>query len=154
MRAPGKFTVLFLILAAVAALPLLVFFGERFLLGFSGHHINRIKEDSPIYIAAITLAPSDTWEKRVRDAVLQQLPLGSTREQIQAFVQKHFVRVKYTVTHSDDSRALAPSSEAHVFIRAIDDTGFPGECRVEIYLLLTPDEHLRDVIVRAAEAYV
>ncbi len=67
---------------------------------------------------------------------------------------KHFIRVQYAVTRSDDSRALAPSSAPHIFIRAIDDTGFPGTCQVEIYLLLTEDEHLKDVVVRATEAYV
>jgi len=119
-----------------------------------GSHITRIRKDSPLYLPVVQIAPHDSWEQRVRDAVLQQLPIGSTRDQMQAFLHKHFVRVQYAVTHSDDSRALAPSSEPHVFIRAIDDTGFPGECRVEIYLLLTSDEHLKDVVVRATEAYV
>jgi hypothetical protein len=154
MRAPRKLTVLFLILTAVAVLPLLFIFGERLLLAFSGHHVTRIKEHSPLYIPAITLAPADNWEQRIRDAVLQQLPIGSTRQQIQAFLQQHFVHVQYFVARSDDDRALAHFNDPHVFIRAIDDTGFPGECRVEIYLLLTPEEHLRDVVVRAIEGYV
>jgi hypothetical protein len=152
MRAPRKLTVLFLMLCAVAALPLAVIFGGRLFLAFSGHHINRIKEHSPIYQQAHSFAPD--WEQRVRDAVLQQLPVGSTRDQIAAFLQKNFNHVQYAVVRTDDSRALAPQTEPHVFIRAIDDTGFPGECRVEIYLLLTPEEHLRDVVVRATEAYV
>ena len=152
MRAPRKLTILFLILAAAVALPLLVIFGGRLTLAFSGHHVTRIKESSPINWQATSFAPN--WETHVRDAVLQQLNIGSTRQQIQAFLQQHVVHVQYRVTRSDDDRALAHFSEPHIFVRAIDDTGFPGECRVEIYLLLTPEEHLRDVVVRATEAYV
>jgi hypothetical protein len=121
---------------------------------FPSHHDTRIKEDSPLYIPAITLAPANNWEQRIRDAVLQQLPIGSTRQQIEGFLQHHFVRVQYRVARSDDERALARFSEPHIFIRAIDDWGFPGECRVEIYLLLTPEEHLRNVVVRSIEGYV
>jgi hypothetical protein len=129
-------------------------FAVALALSSCGSHTTRIRKDSPLYLPAVQIAPHDSWEQRIRDAVLRQLPIGATRDQIQTFLHQHFVRVRYSVTRADDSRALAPLTEPHVFIRAIDDSGFPGECRVEIYLLLTPDERLRDVVVRAREAYV
>ncbi len=139
-------------LAVSAALLLLAAAGLHVV--FPSHHDTRIKEASPIYIPAITLYPAEDWEQRIRDAVLQQLPIGATPQQIQEFLQQHFVRVQYRVIRADDERALAHFSEPHIFIRAIDDWGFPGECRVELYLLLGPEERLRDVIVRATQAYV
>ncbi len=149
MRTRKKWKILLVILGGLAAVLLL---GAGALqLMFPGGHINRIRKGSPIYLQAISFAPE--WEQRVRDSVLQQLPIGSTREQIQAFLQQHFVHVQYRVIRSDDERALTHFSEPHIFIRAIDDWGFPGECRVEIYLLLSPEENLRDVVVRATEAY-
>jgi hypothetical protein len=150
MRERNKILVALVTVAGLVALGI----GAVYVMFPSGHHDTRIKEQSPLYIPAITLAPSDTWEQRIRDAVLQQLPVGSTSQQIQAFLQQHFVRVEYRIAQSDDERALRRFSQPHVFIRAIDDWGFPGECRVEIYLLLTPEEHLRDVVVRAVQGYV
>ena len=153
MRARRTLKIVLFTVGAAFALFLLIF-GKRLLLVSTGHSDTRFKRDSSIYLTAIKLDSRDVWQKRIRDAVFQQLPIGSTREQIQAFLQKHFVRVPYHVVHSDDERALTRFSEPHIFIRAIDDWGYPGECRVEIYLLLTPDEHLRDVAVRAIEGYV
>jgi hypothetical protein len=150
MRERNKVLVSVLTVAGLVALGI----GAVYVMFPNGHHDTRIKEHSPLYIPAITLAPSDTWEQRIRDAVLQQLPIGSAPQQIQGFLQQHFVRVQYRVGRSDDDRALVRFSEPHVFIRAIDDWGFPGECRVEIYLLLTSEERLRDVVVRAIQGYV
>ena len=150
MRARKKLKIFLAILGGLAAV-LLLGAGALHLM-FPGSHINRIRKGSPIYLQAISFAPE--WEQRVRDTVLQQLPIGSARQQIQAFLQQHFVHVQYRVARSDDERALAHFEEPHVFIRAIDDTGFPGECRVEIYLLLSADERLKDVIVKCMEVYV
>jgi len=102
----------------------------------------------------VQISPEESWEQRIREAILQQLPLGAARPQIEAFIRKNFVRLGYAVTTTDDARALAHPTDRHVFIRAVDHTGFSGTCRVEIYLILTPDERLKDVIVRAQEAYV
>jgi hypothetical protein len=150
MRARKKLKVFLITLGSLAALFLLAL-GALHLM-FPGSHINRVRKASPIYLQAISFAPE--WEQRVHDTVVQQLPIGSTRQQIEAFLQHHFVHVQYRLVRSDDERALAHFAEPHVFIRAIDDIGFPGECRVEIYLLLSADERLKDVIVKCMEIYV
>jgi hypothetical protein len=86
--------------------------------------------------------------------VLRQLPLGSSRQQIEAFIRANFVHVTYRVTTVDDSRAFVQLRTPHVLIRALDMTGFPGVDRVEIYLVVTAEERLKDVIVHSDEAYV
>jgi hypothetical protein len=153
MRAPRGLKITLITVGGAVGLFLLLF-GKQLLLVSTGHSDTRVKKTSAIYIPAITLWPSDTWEQRIRDAVLQQLPIGSTPQQIQAFLEQHFDRVQYRIAQSEDERVLRRFSEPHIFIRAIDDRGYPGECRVEIYLLLTPDERLRDVAVRAIQGYV
>jgi hypothetical protein len=150
MQARKKLKVSLAILGGLAAV-LLLAAGALHLM-FPGSHINRIRKSSPIYPQAMSFAPE--WEQRVRDTVLQQLPIGSTRQQIQAFLQQHFIHIQYRIARLDDERALTHVDEPHVFIRAIDDTGFPGECRVEIYLLLSADERLKDVVVKCMEIYV
>src|SRR5436305_11555342 len=133
MRAHSKFAAFLFALAA-----LLVLSAGAWLFMFPGSHINRIKEDSPLFLIAIKLDPPQTWEQRIRDGVLQQLPLDSTRQEIQTFLQRNFVRVPYVVTRPSNPLTLARIGGPHVFIHAIDDSGFSGRCQVEIYLLLTP----------------
>jgi hypothetical protein len=149
MRARRKIVVSLLTFAGLVALAV----GGLFLM-FPGSHINRIKQDSPLYLPATQLNDHNIWEQRIRHSVLQQLPIGSPRDRIQAFLQKHFVHVQYRVTSSDDSRALTHVTEPHVFIRAIDDSHLYGQCQVEIYLILTADERLKNVIVKGVYGYV
>jgi hypothetical protein len=113
---------------------------------------DRVRKDSPLFLPAVQIYPEESWQQRIKDAVLQQLPIGSERSEIDAFIQKNFVGIKYHFTTSDDSRALAHLTEPHVFIRTAEQTS-PGIFRVEIYLLLTSDERLKNVVVKTAEAY-
>jgi hypothetical protein len=115
---------------------------------------NRIKQGSPLFEPAVRLDDREVWEKRIKDAILRQLPIGSEKAQIEAFIRDNFDGVSCGVTTTDDSRALAHIAKPHVFIRAIEDTGFPGECRVEIYLILGTDERLKEVIVKGIYGYV
>lgn len=119
-----------------------------------GRSINRIKTDSPLFEPAIHLDDREVWEKRIKDTILRQLPIGSEKARIEKFIRDNFDGVSYSIITADDSRALAHITKPHVFIRAIDDIGFPGECRVEIYLILGTDDRLKDVIVKGIYGYV
>ncbi len=111
-----------------------------------------VKKDSPLFLPVVQIYPHESWERRIGDAVVRQLPIGSKRPQIEEFIHKNFIGVRYEVTTHDDSRALAHPTEPHVFIRAADQTR-PGIFQVEIYLMLTSDETLQNVVVRTSEAY-
>ena len=117
-----------------------------------GSRVDRLQAGSPLAVVVGVHAPDR--DQRVRHAVLRQLPIGSSRLQIEAFIRQNFAGVAYRVTTTDDSRAFIQLTAPHVLIRALDITGFPGEDRVEIYLVLAPGERLKDVIVRSHEAYV
>src|SRR3954453_2096835 len=72
-----------------------------------------VRQDSALYPAVTKLWPGSR-ERRVRSAILEQLPLGSSRAEIEQFVDRNFIGVVVLITTSDDKRALAHPKEPHI----------------------------------------
>lgn len=145
--------------------PLLDYFGSLFvaicvaifslaayLIFLYPHDINRIRPDSPLR-SIVVPEGSDYSHNKIRTAIVEQLPIGAPPLQIKEFLAQHFSDTSYNVSRKSlESPKLA--NQPYVFIRAIDVTSLAGGEYVELYLVLTPDEHLKDVVIKSHRAYL
>ena len=120
---------------------------------FAPRDINLIKLESPL--RAIVETENGSYNNaKIREAILQQLPMGSSRQQIENFLSRDFVDARYVVASSPPSHGLYQGNESHIFIRPVEVSNLGGGQRVEIYLLIGQSERLKDVIVKSDFSYL
>lgn len=115
----------------------------------SFHDTVNVRRDSPLYAA---ISPGSNYDnKRIQTSVLQQLPLGSRRLEIEAFIAKNFTGVTYFV---EDDATFDKAGKLKVKIQAVSYQSLSGREKVEIYLILDRDGRLEQVVVESDRAYL
>lgn len=122
-------------------------------LNIRSHHITRVKIDSPLR-SVITPEGYDYNDVKIRAALLEDLPIGSPRKQIEEFLARHFTDVAYSIRSTSSSQLHYKPNGAHVFIPAVDVRSLAGGETVEVFLLLDSNERLKDIAVKSHRAYL